>query len=324
MALSSSLKLRPRARTPARSWMVEVLKLAGPSVICWTNLLPTARQLPGRSLRSIPIIHPVPDRGSKDRAERAARWLPAERRPRPEAQRCRGAHAARKSLWASPVPWMPASGDETYEIIRRRLFQMLDSDGERARDETIKAFHDLYKKNSAEFPPEVRESRYYDLLRMSYPIHPELFDRCRKLGEPSQLPAYARRVAFHGERRCVLWHERVHDPQSPPVAWPISNERIAQAFFIHRQRFCCRSRQGGRRRRRTAGPDRGKSTAAHLAMRAATRAARAVFLCSAPLVGRPNAGLSGPGLRLACAEPGDQLAIFGERSGAEPARDLLV
>jgi hypothetical protein len=48
--------------------------------------------------------------------------------------------------------------------------------------------------------------------------------------------------------------------------------------------------------------------------RAATRAARAVFLCSAPLVdlGQPNAGLSLPGVRLACAEPGDQLAIFGE------------
>jgi hypothetical protein len=45
---------------------------------------------------------------------------------------------------------------------------------------------------------------------------------------------------------------------------------------------------------------------------AATRAARAVFLCSAPLVGRPNAGLSDAGLRLACVEPGDQLAIFGE------------
>ena len=33
-------------------------------------------------------------------------------------------------------------------------------------------------------------------------------------------------------------------------------------------------------------------------VRAATRAARAVFLCSAPLVGRPNAGLTGRGLRL--------------------------
>jgi uncharacterized protein len=29
-------------------------------------------------------------------------------------------------------------------------------------------------------------------------------------------------------------------------------------------------------------------------------------------VGQPNAGLTGQGLRLACAEPGDQLAIFGE------------
>jgi hypothetical protein len=48
--------------------------------------------------------------------------------------------------------------------------------------------------------------------------------------------------------------------------------------------------------------------------RAATQATRAVFLCSAPLVdlGQPNAGLSLPGVRLACAEPGDQLAIFGE------------
>ncbi len=33
--------------------------------------------------------------------------------------------------------WLPASGNETYEIVRRRLFQPLDADGERAREETI-------------------------------------------------------------------------------------------------------------------------------------------------------------------------------------------
>ncbi len=32
------------------------------------------------------------------------------------------------------VALAPASGDETYEIIRRRLFQPLDADGEKARD----------------------------------------------------------------------------------------------------------------------------------------------------------------------------------------------
>ena len=72
------------------------------------------------------------------------------------------------------------AGDETYEIIRRRMFQALDADGERARNETVKAFHDLYRKNPAEFPPESKEARYQELLRLSYPIHPELFDRLSK------------------------------------------------------------------------------------------------------------------------------------------------
>ena len=103
-------------------------------------------------------------------------------------------------------PWLPASGDETYEIIRRRLFQPLDADGEKARDETVKAFHDLYKKNPAEFPPEAKEARYLELLRLSYPIHPELFDRLSKaLGQPGAVSAHPRRAAFHGEcyRRAV-------------------------------------------------------------------------------------------------------------------------
>jgi hypothetical protein len=46
--------------------------------------------------------------------------------------------------------------------------------------------------------------------------------------------------------------------------------------------------------------------------RAVTRVVRAIFLCSAPTVGQPNAGVTGQAIRLAAAEPGDQLAIFGE------------
>ena len=104
---------------------------------------------------------------------------------------------------------MPASGDETYEIIRRRLFQTLDTDGENARDETVKAFHDLYQKNPAEFPPEARESRYYDLLRLSYPIHPELFDRLSK--DWASLPKFQRTrgvLRFMANVVGVLWQHR--------------------------------------------------------------------------------------------------------------------
>ena len=45
---------------------------------------------------------------------------------------------------------------------------------------------------------------------------------------------------------------------------------------------------------------------------AATRAARAVFFTTSPHAGGGRGGLTGSELRLACAQPGDQIAIFGE------------
>ena len=85
-------------------------------------------------------------------------------------------------------------------------------------------------------------------------------------------------------------------------ACSIRSIRPSAPWWTRRSTATARCRRGWRPIRR----------AASRRLRAATRAARAVFLCSAPLVGQPNAGLTGQGLRLACAEPGDQLAIFGE------------
>jgi hypothetical protein len=209
---------------------------------------------------------------------------------------------------------MPASGDETYEIIRRRLFQSLDADGERARDETVKAFHDLYKKNAAEFPPEAKETRYLELLRLSYPIHPELFDRLSK--DWASLDKFQRTrgvLRMMANVVGVLWHQQVCDPLITPARVPIAHERVrASVLYPLDPAFGAvvdKEVDGDSSlpARMEANPTRRISQA-----RAATRAARAVFLCSAPLVGQPNAGLSSQGLRLACAEPGDQLAIFGE------------
>jgi len=149
---------------------------------------------------------------------------------------------------------------------------------------------------------------------MSYPIHPELFDRLSK--DWASLPNFQRTrgvLRFMANVVGVLWHERVHDPLITPARVPISNERVrAGVLYPLDSGFAAVVDKevdgaGSLPVQIEANPQRRISQ-----MRAATRAARAVFLCSAPLVGRPNAGLSGPGLRLACAEPGDQLAIFGE------------
>jgi predicted AAA+ superfamily ATPase len=116
-------------------------------------------------------------------------------------------------------PWLPASGNETYEIVCRRLFQALDAEGERARDETVKSFADLYRRNPAEFPPEAREASYTELLRLSYPIHSELFDRLAK--DWSSLGKFQRTrdvLRFMANVVGALWQAQARDPLIVPVA----------------------------------------------------------------------------------------------------------
>lgn len=304
------------ARTsPGSRAMVEVFKLAGPSLILLDELTMFARQLDddrfeaflsfvqslteaAKMVPGILIIGSLPESDAEAGGERGKAAL----------------RRLEKVFGRVQSPWLPASGDETYEIIRRRLFQPLDADGEKAREETVKAFHDLYKKNPAEFPPETKEARYLELLRLSYPIHPELFERLSK--DWASLEKFQRTrgvLRFMANVIGVLWHAQTRDPLITPARVPVSHERVrASVLYPLDPAFASVvdkevDGDGSLPSRMEANPSRRMSQ-----LRAATRAARAVFLCSAPLVGQPNAGLNGQGLRLACTEPGDQIAIFGE------------
>ena len=73
--------------------------------------------------------------------------------------------------------WTPASSEESFEIIRRRLFEEIPSDAHPAKDVVIQAFSRMYQSNSGEFPSASREAAYKRRLEAAYPIHPELFER---------------------------------------------------------------------------------------------------------------------------------------------------
>jgi Protein of unknown function (DUF499) len=212
-------------------------------------------------------------------------------------------------------PWLPASGDETYEIIRRRLFQALDADGEKVREETVKAFHDLYRKNPAEFPPEAKEKRYEELLRLSYPIHPELFDRLAK--DWASLEKFQRTrgvLRFMANVIGVLWHSQTRDPLITPARVPVGHERVrASVLYPLDPAFgSVVDKEVDGDGSLPAQIEASKPTARVSRDRAMRRAARAVFLSTAPLVGSPNVGIAKDRLRLACAEPGNQLSTFVE------------
>ena len=75
-------------------------------------------------------------------------------------------------------PWRPATAEESFEIVRRRLFQPIDSpENFAARDAVVKAFGDLYRGQNQEFPQGCGEKSYERRLEAAYPVHPELFDR---------------------------------------------------------------------------------------------------------------------------------------------------
>lgn len=213
---------------PGSELMVEVFRKAGPSVILLDEVVAFARQLPDDRFEAfLSFIQSL-----TEAAKMAPNVLVVGSRPESdeEAGGPKGVaalHRLEKVFGRIGSPWLAAHGNETYEIVRRRLFQELDAEGEKARDETVKAFHELYRRNAAEFPPYARAPSYGELLRLSYPIHPELFERLSK--DWSTLDKFQKTrgvLRFMANVVSVLWQARARDPMILPARIPISDMRI--------------------------------------------------------------------------------------------------
>ena len=75
-------------------------------------------------------------------------------------------------------PWRAATADESFEIVRRRLFEPItEPQNLRDRDRTIEAFWQTYREAQREFPSGCSEAEYRDRMQKAYPIHPALFDQ---------------------------------------------------------------------------------------------------------------------------------------------------
>ena len=69
--------------------------------------------------------------------------------------------------------WKTVAPEEAFEIVRRRLFESIRD--VKARDMVCRAFADAYVADATKVPQETQESRYFDRMVQSYPIHPEVF-----------------------------------------------------------------------------------------------------------------------------------------------------
>lgn len=136
---------------------MELFKLAGPTVILLDELVAYARQLPDDRFEALlSFVQSLTE---------AAKMAPGvlvvgsclRATSRLAGTRASGAPPSPGGLRPGAFELAARRRRETYEIIRRRLFPAARRRRAKAHDKTIKAFHDLYKSNPAEFPAEARK-----------------------------------------------------------------------------------------------------------------------------------------------------------------------
>jgi hypothetical protein len=108
--------------------------------------------------------------------------------------------------------WRPASSQESFEIVRRRLFEEPSAAALADIAAVARQFTQFYARHPGEFPREVIDPAYEQRIKAAYPLHPELFDRLYE--DWSTLERFQRTRACCGW--CPRWSTRCGWRRTPP------------------------------------------------------------------------------------------------------------
>ncbi len=210
--------------------------------------------------------------------------------------------------------WRPASPEEGFEIVRRRLFQAI-TERERhvGRDNVAREFADMYQGQQAEFPLECRKADYEKRIKAAYPIHPEVFDRL--YGDWSTLVKFQRTRGVLRLMAAVihsLWQKGDRTALIMPSTIPLDDPRVQ--FELTRY---LSDNWPPVIEKDIDGPNSlpvqiDGEVASLGKMSACRRVARTIFLGSAPTTSAANRGLEDQRVRLGCMLPGETSGAFGD------------
>ncbi len=209
--------------------------------------------------------------------------------------------------------WRPASPDEGFEIVRRRLFQPLSGDQYIARDAVSRAFVDLYGSQQQEFPSECREADYERRIKMAYPIHPELFDRL--YNDWSTLDKFQRTRGVLRLMAAVihsLWERQDGNllimPGNVPVDDQMVQFELTRYLDDHWVPVIEKDVDGANSLPLSLdrdNPNLGRYSACR-------RVSRTIYMGSAPTMRASHRGIEDRQVKLGCVQPGESVATFGD------------
>ena len=209
--------------------------------------------------------------------------------------------------------WRPASQEESYEIVRRRLFREIPGDRFHHRDNTLKQFAKLYRENANDFPQGCSDEDYRRKLERAYPIHPELFDQLYTgWGSLEKFQRTRGVLRLMAQVIHELWMGDDPSVMIMPGGVAISRARV-EPELLHYLDASWQSIIAGDVEGATSIPYRIDQSAPNLnRYSAARRVARAVFMGTAPTHGQQNRGLDDKQINLGVVQPGERPAIFGD------------
>lgn len=208
--------------------------------------------------------------------------------------------------------WRPATAEEGFEIVRRRLFEPIaDPALYKDRDVVASTFAEFYRSQKAEFPPECATGDYEKRIKAAYPIHPEVFDRLYT--DWSTLVKFQRTRGVLRLMAAVihrLWESGDRSPLIMPASIPIDDQRVQ--FELTRY---LSDNWTPVLEKDVDGPnslplqlDREIPNLGKLA--ACRRVARTVYLGSAPTATAANRGIEDRRIKLGAVLPGESPSIF--------------
>jgi predicted AAA+ superfamily ATPase len=220
----------------------------------------------------------------------------------------------RNAVGRVEASWRPASAEEGFEIVRRRLFEPISTREQFvARDSVARSFFDFYRLQQQEFPPEAHEPAYEKRLRDAYPIHPEIFDRL--YGDWSTLVKFQRTRGVLRLMAAVihsLWEQGDRNPLIMPGNIGINDPRVQfelTRYLSDNWAPVIEKDVDGP----NALPNRIDSDVPNLGKYQATRrVARAIYLGSAPTADAANRGIEDRRIKLGTVMPEESPAVFGD------------
>ena len=220
----------------------------------------------------------------------------------------------RNAIGRVEASWRPASVDEGFEIVRRRLFEpLLTKEQFVGRDTVAQAFFNTYRTQKTEFPSECSVSDYEKRLKAAYPIHPELFNRL--YSDWSTLVKFQRTRGVLRLMAAVihsLWEKGDRSPMILPCHVPIDDPRVQ--FELTRYLsdnwvpVIEKDVDGPNSlplRMDGEVPNLGKFSAHR-------RVARTIYMGSAPTAKAAHIGLEDHAVKLGCVMPGEACSTFGD------------